>query len=55
MGYNQVEISYNPYQGLKRKGDISHAISISVEISYNPYQGLKLSFSRPTPSITKDC
>ncbi|VXD22359.1 conserved hypothetical protein [Planktothrix serta PCC 8927] len=38
-----VEISYNPYQGLKHFNSHSQGrmFQCLVEISYNPYQGLK--------------
>ncbi|MCF3607884.1 hypothetical protein [Planktothrix agardhii] len=36
-----VEIPYNPYQGLKQTIRRKPFIDTKVEIPYNPYQGLK--------------
>ncbi|VXD15740.1 conserved hypothetical protein [Planktothrix serta PCC 8927] len=49
----QVEISYNPYQGLKLSDKIFRILSkFLVEISYNPYQGLKqMNFNKNTSSL----
>ncbi|SKB11106.1 conserved hypothetical protein [Planktothrix sp. PCC 11201] len=36
-----VEITYNPYQGLKLSRGVYILKRGLVEITYNPYQGLK--------------
>ncbi|SKB11104.1 conserved hypothetical protein [Planktothrix sp. PCC 11201] len=36
-----VEITYNPYQGLKQLIKVRVWHDKNVEITYNPYQGLK--------------
>ena len=36
-----VEITYNPFQGLKLLPEFYERINFLVEITYNPFQGLK--------------
>ncbi|SKB14923.1 conserved hypothetical protein [Planktothrix sp. PCC 11201] len=37
-----VEITYNPFQGLKLNIYLNGRLPAPVEITYNPFQGLKL-------------
>ncbi|SKB11105.1 hypothetical protein PL11201_10030 [Planktothrix sp. PCC 11201] len=48
MGIMTVEITYNPYQGLKLLFLFPTSNKITVEITYNPYQGLKPTRTRST-------
>ncbi|EAW34713.1 hypothetical protein L8106_25385 [Lyngbya sp. PCC 8106] len=41
MTLSEVEIIYNPYEGLKLKIFCEFVFATSVEIIYNPYEGLK--------------
>ncbi|SKB14924.1 hypothetical protein PL11201_680200 [Planktothrix sp. PCC 11201] len=41
-----VEITYNPFQGLKQIITLDIERKQTVEITYNPFQGLKLNGSR---------
>ena len=44
----KVEITYNPFQGLKLLLKIPMTqLSSQVEITYNPFQGLKLDATSP--------
>ncbi len=43
----RVEISLNPYEGLKRIAHYAFRSQPRVEISLNPYEGLKQPASKP--------